>query len=616
MPRTMHPEPTMEARLDLALRYAELGLPAAAAGLLEELCALPSVAPAALVALAELRSLAGAAEQALELAERACALEGSAAQQLLVAELALALDAPQRAAEALAAVETSAPLDGELSARALLATAALRRRQDAWPQVQEALLSLVERLDVLPEARFEELVALARAADAVVLLRDRLREDRRPAALLVDGLLLEASGGTDAEIETALRAAFPFPPARLALAYRLARRRGRDAAARVGALEQLETLRSTLPVGQARARVELLLASLHDDDLAAAELAVDGYQRALPLLPRDGTACNNLGVIALRGGDLAQAEHWFVRALIADPLHETAQRNLARLLYAATSPRQLEAALANVRSAGLDTRALAHLCFALVEVARDDAHHGIAAKGHQLKNLLGVLGARLRGLARREGGATKEQLAGLAERLAAVYDEWAAYLRTLQHDTVQRSEVAAADAVDLNALASEAARQVGGRVRLRLADELPEVQGLRGQLREALVNLLRNAAEASSESEDVELVVHTEVVSEGRAVCVSVIDHGSGIALGELRRVLQAGYTTKREGSGLGLSLCQRVAQAHGGRIEIESTPGQGTTVRLLLPVHWSIQTRHGMLQTPLARILRAAAAEEYVIED
>ena len=65
---------------------------------------------------------------------------------------------------------------------------------------------------------------------------------------------------------------------------------------------------------------------------------------------------------------------------------------------------------------------------------------------------------------------------------------------------------------------------------------------------------------------------------------LAVADTGSGIAADQLNRLFEPFYTTKRKGSGLGLMVVQRIVQDHGGRIDVESEVGRGTTFRIRLP--------------------------------
>jgi signal transduction histidine kinase len=76
-------------------------------------------------------------------------------------------------------------------------------------------------------------------------------------------------------------------------------------------------------------------------------------------------------------------------------------------------------------------------------------------------------------------------------------------------------------------------------------------------------------------------------VHGGQNLLIEIIDTGTGIAAADLPRVMETFFTTKPpgKGTGLGLPICRRIVEAHGGRICIESEPGKGTTVRIVLPV-------------------------------
>jgi len=109
------------------------------------------------------------------------------------------------------------------------------------------------------------------------------------------------------------------------------------------------------------------------------------------------------------------------------------------------------------------------------------------------------------------------------------------------------------------------------------------------------LNLLINAVEASPVNAEVEL--HTTFVpaaeaaaisdleAERGALAVRVVDHGSGMDEETLRRIFEAFYTTKRNGTGLGMMITQEIIRKHGGRVEIGSGEGKGTSVSVYLPV-------------------------------
>ena len=67
---------------------------------------------------------------------------------------------------------------------------------------------------------------------------------------------------------------------------------------------------------------------------------------------------------------------------------------------------------------------------------------------------------------------------------------------------------------------------------------------------------------------------------------VSVIDTGQGISAEQMGRIFEPYYTTKPDGTGLGLMIVQRIVRDHGGTIDVESDAGRGTTVRIKLPIH------------------------------
>jgi signal transduction histidine kinase/CheY-like chemotaxis protein len=118
-------------------------------------------------------------------------------------------------------------------------------------------------------------------------------------------------------------------------------------------------------------------------------------------------------------------------------------------------------------------------------------------------------------------------------------------------------------------------------VRTELDDALPPVMGAEGEIREALTNLVFNAADALPRGGTI--VLRTRAA--GGAVVVEVADDGVGMDEPTRRRCLEPFFTTKGErGTGLGLAMVYGAAQRHGAQVEIESAPGRGTTVRLVFP--------------------------------
>jgi PAS domain S-box-containing protein len=127
--------------------------------------------------------------------------------------------------------------------------------------------------------------------------------------------------------------------------------------------------------------------------------------------------------------------------------------------------------------------------------------------------------------------------------------------------------------------------EIGNRgvtVKTKLPQALTATPADATQLQQVLVNLVKNAVQAMTTGGT--LTLQTGETSDG--VWVSVADTGGGIPQEQINRIFEPFYTTKKKGSGLGLMIVQRIVRAHGGRIELESNVGRGTTFRIWLPLH------------------------------
>jgi len=111
---------------------------------------------------------------------------------------------------------------------------------------------------------------------------------------------------------------------------------------------------------------------------------------------------------------------------------------------------------------------------------------------------------------------------------------------------------------------------------------LPEVVADAELLRQAFLNLCVNAIHAMGPGGGGRL--RASARADGDAVLVEVHDDGPGMPPEVARRIFEPFFTTKAEGTGLGLAIVRQATEAHGGSVEVESTPGQGTTFRIRLP--------------------------------
>ena len=136
-------------------------------------------------------------------------------------------------------------------------------------------------------------------------------------------------------------------------------------------------------------------------------------------------------------------------------------------------------------------------------------------------------------------------------------------------------------------------------INTELDDDVWPINADRGQLENALLNLALNARDAMVDGGAITIctanrVVHDdeassgeEGISPGRFAVVSVSDNGPGMPEDVAERAFEPFFTTKgvREGTGLGLSMVYGFAKQSGGHVELDSTPGEGTTIRMYLPV-------------------------------
>ncbi len=125
-------------------------------------------------------------------------------------------------------------------------------------------------------------------------------------------------------------------------------------------------------------------------------------------------------------------------------------------------------------------------------------------------------------------------------------------------------------------------RKFGIEVRKDFQRGIPMIMADPEQLRQVFLNLFTNASDAMPSGGTLTLRARG-----GQNLLIEIVDTGTGIAAADLPRVMETFFTTKPsgKGTGLGLPICRRIVEAHGGRISIESEPGNGTTVRIVLPV-------------------------------
>jgi two-component system, LuxR family, sensor kinase FixL len=139
---------------------------------------------------------------------------------------------------------------------------------------------------------------------------------------------------------------------------------------------------------------------------------------------------------------------------------------------------------------------------------------------------------------------------------------------------------------DVLVLVEQEAAAAEVRVDIMVEDDLPPLRGDRGQLEQVLLNLVRNSIDAILGAQMRAGHVRLTAQRSGRPsdILISVRDNGPGISADMAGRLFEPLTTSKRDGLGLGLSICETIAAAHGGRIWLEATGADATEFRLTVP--------------------------------
>ena len=190
---------------------------------------------------------------------------------------------------------------------------------------------------------------------------------------------------------------------------------------------------------------------------------------------------------------------------------------------------------------------------------------------HEIKNPLSAIRLQSALLRRTAGARTElEVIDEEVDRLAALGDRVSDFLR----DPAGNPE-----RIVLNGLLTELKQRHPG-LRVEVPATPLAVRFDRERLRSAVGNLIRNAEECGGDGAPVEVIA----TATGKAVTLSVLDRGGGIAPEQLQRVFDPFFTTKSKGSGIGLPITLRFIEAAGGSLELVARTGGGTEARVTLP--------------------------------
>jgi signal transduction histidine kinase len=194
-----------------------------------------------------------------------------------------------------------------------------------------------------------------------------------------------------------------------------------------------------------------------------------------------------------------------------------------------------------------------------------------------------VLGLEGRDETTPEVTGAREHLDVIASEIRRLDEVITGFVRFIRPEELQPHPVNVQLVIaEVIALVEPDARRSGISCRSEAPEGLPELLADPALLRQALLNLALNGCQAMPGGGRLTMGAQIE---KDRRMALTVEDTGTGISADKLDRIFDLYYTTKPQGSGIGLSIVYRIVQLHGGEIEVQSTEGRGTTFRLLLPM-------------------------------
>ncbi|HEX7603248.1 MAG TPA: HAMP domain-containing sensor histidine kinase [Polyangiaceae bacterium] len=220
---------------------------------------------------------------------------------------------------------------------------------------------------------------------------------------------------------------------------------------------------------------------------------------------------------------------------------------------------------------------------------RSRSFEGVAARlAHEVKNPLAAIKGLSLHLARNSHDAKVEErlsiVAQEADRLQGIVDGFLGFSRGLDDLKLVPTKPYAIARELLLLLETRAAES---NVTLEvIGDESAEIIADGRKLRQALLNLVLNAVQASPPNTKV--TMHVARTKQG-TLRMRVIDRGAGMSPEVLDRIRKPGFTTRAQGTGLGVAMARALIEQHGGSISYESTEGSGTTVTVELPPNASL---------------------------
>jgi PAS domain S-box-containing protein len=214
-----------------------------------------------------------------------------------------------------------------------------------------------------------------------------------------------------------------------------------------------------------------------------------------------------------------------------------------------------------------------------------------ASVAHEVRNPVGVIANAVSTLRKK-----RDDRAPQSAELLSIIDEECVRLERMVRDLLEfarprtvRFTLEALSEIAEEAIATASSQSDPAMRRaefeIRLAPDMPKVRVDRELLRQALINLLINAAQGNPDGGTIVVRIATRDVGHAVVPSISVEDRGSGIPEDIMGRIFDPFFTTRAQGSGLGLAVVKRIADALRAQIAVESRPGHGSTFTLTFPI-------------------------------
>jgi len=280
------------------------------------------------------------------------------------------------------------------------------------------------------------------------------------------------------------------------------------------------------------------------------------------------------------------------RTVIGDEIKPTLRTGERISIQAVASP--LFTNSGNLKGAVLQVKDMSGTMFlnskSIQEISASKFENLVLGLAHELKNPLSGIRGAAQLLA--EDAPNKETL-----KCAEIITKEADRLRSLL-DTLKQLEPFAKEVfelIDIHELLMEiiyleSMSKAGERIQYKQNYDvtIPPIHGDRNALKQVFLNLIKNAAESIADKGQVE--VSSRWITEHRlkgqnSMSIEIRDNGSGVPPDSLEKIFSPFYTTKKEGSGLGLFLAYQIIAKHGGAIFVDSEVGAGTTFKVFLPI-------------------------------